>query len=438
VPQWGRPPGARLGRGQHKAWAAQQSWPEYDDRFEELETDDDGLRGVELQRGYAPKRFVSDELRFTGIDLGGGRPIRRTRSGDSYDDDYTPSEDDYDTQTGLARRGKHQVMLREKEDLLLERALERIRRARALGKTDAKLSQAEIDVLERSGYLPRPPPHPAPAPKSAPKGKKAAQPKVRAIETKKTSKKDTSSSSSPKRKPLEGRTRGRSTASDRSKSDTKEETMVPYPLLPEERGYPQAYYARPGAPGSQQGSRTNSTQSLRQQPPQQVPPYGHPYYQYRYYSSPDMYDPRPPSSSSRASRPDPSDPDWEPRARSSSSLVSYPLDQLPNQGQGRAPRFDPSDPRFASPPTSRRIVSGLPAAQYRRPQDELFLLEGEQPEVMQYLASSSNDDEEKDEDSDESGQGVSVNVEEKPGGYAIQTRAAASKSNRKVAAKKRR
>ena len=448
MPHWGRPPGARPGRGQ-RAWAAQQSWSEYEDRFEEIETDDDGLRGVELDHGYAPKRFVSDELRFTGIDLGGGRPIRRRRSGDPYDDEYTPSEDDYDGSTGLVRRGQAQLMLREKEDVLLERALERIRRARALGKRDAKLSPAEIDVLERSGYLPPKPQPPAPLPKAAPKGKKAAavKPKQKAIEAKKAAaKKDTSSSSSPKRKAIEGnRARGRSTASNRSRSDTREDAVVPYPILPEDRGYPQAYYARQSAPVSRQNSREASLQSLRGQPPQQRPPYPHPYYfQSRYYSSPDMYDQRPPSNSSQASRPDPADPDWEPRTRSTSSLVSYPLDQLPNQGQGRAPRFDPSDPRFASPPTSRRIVSGPPTAQYQRPQDELFLPGGEQPEVMKYLASSSNDDDEEEEeedeeeDSDESGQGVSVDVEEKPGGgYAIQTRAQATKGKAAVGKKRR-
>ncbi len=440
----GRPPGPRLGRGQ-KHWSA-QSWSEYDDRFEELETDDDALHGVGLDQGYRPKRFVSDELRFTGIDLAGGRAARRRRSYEDYSN--SDDEDEYNGSTGLVRRGENQVMLREKEHVLVERALERIRRARALGKTDVKLEPSEIEALQRVGVIPRPPSNPAPIPKAPLKGKKAAQPKPKAIESKKSAKSSKSASGSPKVKAIEGRARGRSTASNRSKSDSKEskeDARVPYPVLPDDRYaymYPPAYYARGSAPASRQQSqaRTNSSQSLRQHP-QPMPPYQHPYYQSRYYSNPDMYGSRPGSNGSHVSRPDPADPDWEPRARSSSSLVPYPLDQLPQAGGGKAPRFDPSDPRYASPPT-RRIVSGPPAAQYRRQQDELFMPDDE-PEVMQYLTNSSHDDDDEHDaetgDSDESGQGVQVDVEERSGGgYAIQTRAATAKGNGKAPSAKRR
>lgn len=435
MPQWGRPPGARLGRGP-RAWAA-QSWSEYDDRFEELETDDDAYHGVDLDQGYRPKRFVSDELRFTGLDLG------QARRRHSYDD-YSNSDEDDGRQgsRGLVRRGDTQVVLREKEDVLVERALERIKRARALGKTDVKLEPSEIEALRRAGVIPRPPDSPPTLPKAVPKGKKAAPAKSKAAETKKNGKK--SSSNSPKPKAIEGRSRGRSTASNQSKSDSKEDAVVPYPMHLDDRyGYPPAYYSRGSAPGSRQQStaRTNSSQSMRQQHHQSMPPYQHPYYQSRYYSNPDVYGPRPGSGSSRAARPDPTDPEWEPRARSASNLVPYPLDHLPQTG-GKATRFDPSDPRFASPPTTRRIVSGPPVAQYRRPQDELFLPQSEEPEVMQYLTNSSREDDDDDtnedtttskdddgdEDSDESGQGVQVNVEERPaGGYAIQTRATTRK-----------
>jgi len=374
---------------------------------------------------------------------------RQRRSADTYDDDFTPSDEEgYSANTGLVRREHMQVAFRKKEEQLVERALERIRRARALGKPNVKLSPAEIDALNRleDEQVPQPRPQSVAAPpKAAPKGKKTAATKTKAIDAKK--KGSHSSSSSPKIKAIAGRTRGRSTASNRSKKDDKEESaVVPYPALPEDRyNYPQAYYARASAPTSRQQSRANSSQSLRGPPPQPMPPYQHPYYA-RYWSNPDvMYGPRPPLDGPRQPRPDPTDPDWEPRARSSSSLVNYPLDQLPQQaGQatGKAARFDPSDPRFASPPT-RRIVSGPPAAQYRRPNDERSLSEDEQPEVMQYLVSSSNDEEEQeDEDSDDSGEGVQVNVEERPaGGYAIQTRAsAATKSSGvgRAGAKKRR
>jgi len=436
VPPWGRPPGARLTRGQ-RAWAA-QSWSEYDDRFEELETDDDGLHGVELDQGYVPKRFASDELRFTGIDMGARSGARR-RHPDYYDDDYTPSDEEYDGSTGLVRRSQGQLMLREKEEALVERAQERIRRARALGKTNVKLSRAEIDALdrlERSQNPPPTPPIPMPAPKAAPKGKKAAAPKQKAIESKKTGKSSKSGSNSPKPKSKESRSRGQSVASTRSKGSAKEEALVPYPVSPDEQyAYP-PWYGRPGGPNSlHQEARAGSASRMPQREPMPPMPYYH-----AYNSHPDViYGPRPGSNSSYASRPDPADPDWEPRARSASSLVNFPLDQLPQQavaGTGRAPRFDPADPRYASPPT-RRVVSGPPRG---RP-DELFLPDDQ--EVMQYLTESTTNDEARStSDSDDSSQGVQVNVEERAGGqYAIQTRAAAQKrigsGPSKGAAKKR-
>ena len=450
VPGWGRPP-PRLAKGQ-KAWAAQQSWSEYEDRFEELETEDDGLHGVQLDHGYGQKRFVSDELRFTGIDMGGD--TRRRRSA-NYNDDY-PSEgdDDYDDDgRGLIRRGQMQMMLRSKEDELVERALERIRRARALGKPHVKLSRAEIDALERlenGQNPPRTPPMLVAAPKAQPKGKKATQTKQKAIEAKKPAKGSKSTSNSPKPKPKDSRTRGQSTASNRSSRSEKDEALVPYPISPDEMNYP-GYFGRPAPNARQQEARAGSSRSQQAPAMQQ---YRYPY-SHHYNSQPDvLYGHRPPSDLARG-RSDPSDPNWNPRARSTSSLVNYPLDSLPQQataGTGRAPRFDPADPRFASPPT-RRIVSGPPQqTMARRQQDELFLDQGDQAGSRQARrASASYDgtisissdeddgDEDNEEDSDESSQGVQVNVEERSMGYAIQTRAnAKSGAAGKVAAKRRR
>jgi hypothetical protein len=157
-----------------------------------------------------------------------------------------------------------------------------------------------------------------------------------------------------------------------------------------------------------------------------------------------MYGPRPGSNNSRASRPDPADPDWEPRARSASSLVNYPLDQLPPQavsGTSRAPRFDPADPRYASPP-SRRVASGPPQGVRRGRQHELFLPGEDDFDVSQYQVDS-HDEARSTSDSDESGEGVQVDVEERGpgGGYAIQTRAQAARTSgasSKAVAKRRR
>ena len=446
MPPWGRPPGARPGRRNDRLREVPRSW-DYDDRVEELDTDEDGSQGVVLDQSYDQKRFVSDELRFTGIDLGDGG-VRQRRSPDAYDDDFTPSddEDDYDTPSGLIRRRDMQAFYREKEEMLVQRALERIARARALGKANVKLTRAEIDALqrlERNQNPPRPSAAPVSAPMAAPKSRKEAPVKRKAVEVRKKpgGNDGQAASNSPRGKAVDGRSRGRSNSSSR---DNRDDSAASYVLPPADQDYghvgrallySQGYYVTgPRQAGSSRhGSRTNSSQSLRQQQVQQAAAYQqHPYYANRYSSNPDaVYGHGQGSHSPRAHRPDPSEPEWEPRARSTSSLVNVPLDQLPYQtSTARAPRFDPSDPRFASPP--RRVTSGpatvhqreaLPhPPHYRRPQDELFPPDG-QPEVMRYLthSESSYDD---DSDYDE---GVQVDVSERAGGeYTIQTRSASA------------
>ncbi|OAP62215.1 hypothetical protein AYL99_04418 [Fonsecaea erecta] len=457
MPPGGRPPRGRAGRNNDRYWEFQQqqqrSW-NYDVRVEELDTDDDySPYGVEPDQGYGRSRFRSDELHFTGIDLGGG-VVRRRRSGDSFGNDLTPSddEDEDDPSSRLIRRSDMQMAYREKEDMLVQRALERIARARALGKPNVKLSRAEIDALKRL-ELDRsqtPPQAPAAAPQQiAPKSKKEGPlVKRKPVEVRKASGKTNGKSSggSPtKGKAADNRNRGRSSASNSSPRENPDTAVATYPLPPADLDYdrrmpyPQGYYVTGPRQHEllRQGSRTNSNQSLRQQqmpPVPPVPPYQqHPYYSHRYSSNPDVLYNRHGSNSPRAARPDPSEPDWEPRARSTSSLVNVPLDQLPYQTSvGRAPRFDPADPRFASP--QRRVVSGPPgvphnqAGQYRRLQDELFLPD-ERPEVYDYLAPSDTDkhdvDDDDDDGSDYTPEEEVVDVKERPGGeYAIQTRSA--------------
>lgn len=328
----------------------------------------------------------------------------------------------------------------------MQQALERIARARALGKPNVKLTRAEIDALERLERNQNPP-RPSAAPKTAPKSKKEAPVKRKPVQVevrKKSGRNDPkSASNSPKGKAVESRSRGRSSASS-SGRESRDDSVVSYALPPADPDYgrrlpyPRGYYVTGPrqAESSRQGSRPTSNQSMRQEPVQQMAAYQHPYYTHRYSSNPDiMYGMRPGSSPSHDPRPDPSDPDWEPRARSTSSLVNVPLDQLSYQTSiTRAPRFDPSDPRFASP--QRRVTSGPPAipqsraSRYSRPQDQLFLPPVEQSEVYQYLAPTDSEGEgDNDEDSDYD-EGVQVDVSERPGGnYAIQTRSAAAASS---------
>ncbi|KAI4191665.1 MAG: hypothetical protein LQ346_004663 [Caloplaca aetnensis] len=107
--------------------------------FEEVDSDDDYGQGVTLKGDY-----FSDELHFTGADVG---PYTRSRH--KHDQGY----DSHSSGEGEAFEDRSastmQVALRNKEDLLVQQALGRIRRAQALGKRNVKLTKPEIDALER-------------------------------------------------------------------------------------------------------------------------------------------------------------------------------------------------------------------------------------------------------------------------------------------------
>jgi PRA1 family protein 1 len=112
---------------------------------EELGTGDDtDTQGVGLASG---KRFSSDPLRFTGIDVGEGmvRSRRRPYEQSDDDDDDTP---DSDQDSELDAESETQLALREKENALVESALRRIRRAQAKGRQEVKLNKKELAALE--------------------------------------------------------------------------------------------------------------------------------------------------------------------------------------------------------------------------------------------------------------------------------------------------
>ena len=397
-------------------------------RVEEVEDSEafDDESGADVDSRYGGRRFASDELHFTGYDLG---VARRRRAKAAYDEDSDIDDEEYDLDGKVAYTGDMQIALREKEDLLVERALERMRRARELGKTKVKLTRAEIDALERAER--RQILAATPAPK-LPKSKRPVQTRPKLAASKQRG--SGSSANSPALKAIEPRKRGQSTSGTRKAPET-----LPYAVLPDEpygpgsgalMYAPQGYYGppavRPNSSNSRSGSRHGSNQSLRQQqshtPP--IPQHQHPYQQGRYFSNPDVYQTRPLSERGSFPRPDPSDPSWEPRARSSSSLVSYPMDRFDQAAyapQGPAPpRFDPNHPRFASP-TAPRMASGPPDMYvqqpiYRQPQDELFLPGTGTP--------ATEDDT---EDSEDAGMRVEV-LDEPDGSYGVVTRASANAS----------
>jgi PRA1 family protein 1 len=131
-------------------WAAPEGgegnfWNSGNRVVEELDSDDTDTQGVGLaNRGN--RRFVSDPLQFTGTDLGRAGRSRRAYvyqpSDNSTEDDSTESSDQ-DTED------EEQAALREEENVLVQSALARIRKAQAKGKHDVKLNKEELAALER-------------------------------------------------------------------------------------------------------------------------------------------------------------------------------------------------------------------------------------------------------------------------------------------------
>lgn len=114
---------------------------------EELGSDDDSdIQGAGLVAATG-RRFSSDPLRFTGIDLGEGmaRPRRNHAYEHSEDED---SLDDSGEDTELDEERLPQLSSLDNEDELVDSAMRRIRRAQASGKQDVKLSKKELAALE--------------------------------------------------------------------------------------------------------------------------------------------------------------------------------------------------------------------------------------------------------------------------------------------------
>ena len=181
----GRPPGAPSeGRRRHYQvddWELRQQAARYGDpRLEELISDDDeeGMgQGVALDpNGYALRdarrqhsAFAGDELHFNGYDIGQDRQRRRPVY--DYANGYDSEEEAY-----RRKEAAYQVAEREKNDILIQSALERIAKARTKGKTNVNLSLEEMEALERRRGQPPELPIP-PVPLASPPATPARTPK---------------------------------------------------------------------------------------------------------------------------------------------------------------------------------------------------------------------------------------------------------------------
>ena len=140
MPPWGRPPGAK-GSKRRKQWERERELWQEQSRVEELDSDDTDTQGVGLN--FEKKRFASDSLQFTGIDL---TPTSRARRSYAYDSDE--SEDDSEESDEDESTSALQIALRDKEEALVQSALARIRRAQEKGKREVKLNPEELEALE--------------------------------------------------------------------------------------------------------------------------------------------------------------------------------------------------------------------------------------------------------------------------------------------------
>lgn len=303
MPRWGRPPGARLGR--HNGGV---QW-EGDARVEELISDNEDVFGRELVRSG---RYGRQQ------DYGARGPSRQLEFED-YSDDAESIGDggDYD----IYEHGDStvayavQLAMRDKEDQLVDSALDRIRRAQMLGKKNVRLSKRELAALERKRQ-------------TSSSGAGATQ----------RSRKGSASSSRPS-----SRRNGHTVPFEQPYSLQQSGAYPPFA--------PDGGWGRPSSSSSANRPRTPTMQSLR--PQQSISPLRPPY---------PMFPGTPPNSRPQSmhqppmyARPLPDDPQWAPPYYAPMQMSPYP-EQPPYPSQL------PEDLRVG--PQSRYSYSaGMPPAQ---------------------------------------------------------------------------
>ncbi len=402
MPPWGRPPGGSVGA--HRRHWDRQPPREWDDqyRFEELHSEDEGGRGIFLDSALQKGEYAyNEDLQFPGAEL--DRRWRNSRNSSyddlAYGDTYGVSgEEDYEDLAGYAS-----VAARDADELLAQKAFDRIRRAREQGRTNVNLAREEMDALERRRLAQQPPElGVVKTSKSKSGGSSSAAGSVR-------SKKKRSLSRSQAGSPVVVRSRGPSKPTKRGSGSATDDAGPAYPANPPAPGFlgyaagappiyaPIAYYpAPPPAPAAQSSSRPGSRHSSRSgsvssrqrpsTPPhgQNPPPpqhYSHP----RYFSAP--IDPQHPppgyrpstSSSARGSPTLNNDDDWparaRPRARASTGVSGpYPLDAYayaypappPHSSPTSNPHPHPQPRRHASGPAESSSSSGAAYGTLRR------------------------------------------------------------------------
>ena len=393
MPLWGRPSGARNGI-KRKEWERQQREWEARRRFEEIDSEsDDHGRGP-----GSDGQFQSDKLYFTGADL--GRLSQDTRTYE-YSDNSEDTYDDDDYSDDISNGGAMQIALREKEEVLVERAMERIRRAQMLGKPDVKLTAPERDALARRMENDQ---------------AKSKRPALKSKSNNLWKSGSRSNTSQTALVPTATKRKSRlSLKPTKADSSRRGQPSPPRVMVAgsdgQQHSAPMGDYPspRPGnspyGPFSQPGSRSTSTHSLQHPPQYRSPPK-------RYYSVPEQYHPYP-TRPSPPPRPMPDELNWQPRARSSPSSP-YPPDMRPYQTY--SPRQPPLPHQY--PYSDRRYVSGPPDIGYPN-------LQPAPPNANPYAYSAGNSE---DDEYDYDDHGVEVDVVPRGQGYNVNVSAGQSSS----------
>ena len=398
MPLWGRPPGAKGRKGRRRWEEEQESWR--DTRVEELDSDDTDTQGVGLN--FEKKRFASDPLHFTGIDMSSSS---RARKGYTYDSDTS------DSGSGESDEGDGamQIALRDKEEALVQSALARIRRAQEKGKSEVKLNPEELEALERRRK----------------RMQAAATTKERngsgsGSERERRRRSDRQLVSVPLVEPKSRK--GKSKRVEDADLRPSGPAAPPGMLVAGADGVtyaPLGYYPPPTKSTRESPTRPRSatSQQLRATPPPQFQYQGQP----RHYSE----NTRPTSSSSNGSRrPLPDEEGWMPNSRrSSGSSQSHIVDPfeyqvdpghpppIPQQyAHGRRIVSGPPEVAYSSVRRSPPVgAGGYPAASWSNASDPTLRRKSSNPFEADLVDSSSGNE----EGSDDLGNGVQVYVDER-------------------------
>lgn len=430
-------------------------------RVEEIESeldveedeDDDDDEGVLLDPSYEKRRLVGEkELRRLGMDL---VPRNSRREGYEYEEESEFSSEEY-LEDGPDRTVAYalQLAMRDKEESLVEKALERIRRAQMLGKTNVRLSKRELDALEKK----RRQSQSTNLGGSQRQKEKLARPAL--DNTRRNKGERAAAGTASKTKTERQRASRPSSSSEHRVPNYYQPANEAYAPPGRSRAPTLEYYGspvRPSSSSSQARPRTPTTQSLRPQQLNSSPRYQQQYQQPRFYPVPEgsQSQSRRASLSSRNPPPPralPDDPLWAPPARSSASLVPYASDQSPYPPQSYNPQLDA---RYGvSPPggvpvpydTHYQPVYRVPEEAYGSgPSNPLAAQRERRPAAPGDVETSEDGEDEEDEDDDnddddddddDEDNGVQVEVPTRPAPTASQPKVS-SGSNTRQAARRR-